>query len=73
MTEVVGKRWGFCHTLHHDGIDYGDHIEQITYLHILKMADQKEALHRATLQPHEAASPRGWNSVQVCASGAPRR
>jgi hypothetical protein len=24
MTDIVGKLWGFCHTLRHDGIDYGD-------------------------------------------------
>ncbi len=41
MTDIVGKLWGFCHTLRHDGIDYGDYIEQITYLLFLKMADEK--------------------------------
>jgi len=41
MTDVVSKIWGFCHTLRHDGIDYGDYIEQITYLLFLKMADEK--------------------------------
>lgn len=30
-----------CHTLRHDGIDYGDYIEQLTYLLFLKMADEK--------------------------------
>jgi len=42
MTDVANKLWGFCHTLRHDGIDYGDYIEQITYLLFLKMADEKE-------------------------------
>src|SRR5438094_846727 len=42
MTDVANKLWGFCHTLRHDGIDYGDYIEQITYLHFLKMANEKE-------------------------------
>lgn len=42
MTDVVNKLWGFCHTLRHDGIDYGDYIEQITYLLFLKMADEKD-------------------------------
>ncbi|WP_343395226.1 type I restriction-modification system subunit M N-terminal domain-containing protein [Candidatus Amarobacter glycogenicus] len=42
MTDVVQKLWGFCHTLRHDGIDYGDYIEQITYLLFLKMADERE-------------------------------
>jgi type I restriction enzyme M protein len=39
--DVVQKLWGFCHTLRHDGIDYGDYIEQITYLLFLKMADER--------------------------------
>ena len=42
MLDVVLKLWGFCHTLRHDGIDYGDYIEQITYLLFLKMAAEKE-------------------------------
>src|SRR5262249_52053738 len=41
MSDVASKLWGFCHTLRHDGIDYGDYIEQITYLLFLKMADEK--------------------------------
>ncbi|MEI9476568.1 MAG: class I SAM-dependent DNA methyltransferase [Deltaproteobacteria bacterium] len=41
MSDVVGKLWGFCHTLRHDGIDYGDYIEQLTYLLFLKMAHEK--------------------------------
>ncbi len=42
MSDVVNKLWGFCHTLRHDGVDYGDYIEQLTYLLFLKMADEKE-------------------------------
>src|SRR6202158_4895282 len=41
MTDIVQKLWGFCHTLRHDGIDYGDYIEQLTYLLFLKMADER--------------------------------
>lgn len=41
MSDVVSKLWGFCHTLRHDGIDYGDYIEQITFLLFLKMSDEK--------------------------------
>ncbi len=41
MIDVVQKLWGFCHTLRHDGIDYGDYIEQFTYLLFLKMADER--------------------------------
>ena len=42
MTDVVGKLWGFCNTLRHDGIDYGDYIEQITYLLFIKMAHERD-------------------------------
>ncbi|HEY3318937.1 MAG TPA: class I SAM-dependent DNA methyltransferase [Planctomycetota bacterium] len=42
MSDVVQKLWGFCHTLRHDGVDYGDYIEQITYLLFLKMADERD-------------------------------
>lgn len=42
MSDVAARLWGFCHTLRHDGIDYGDYIEQITYLLFLKMADEKD-------------------------------
>lgn len=41
MTDVVGKLWGFASTLRHDGVDYGDYIEQLTYLLFLKMADEQ--------------------------------
>jgi type I restriction enzyme M protein len=44
MSDVVQKLWGFCHTLRHDGVDYGDYIEQLTYLLFLKMADEKAAV-----------------------------
>jgi len=42
MTDVVAKLWGFCHKLRHDGIDYGDYVEQITFLLFLKMAEEKD-------------------------------
>lgn len=41
MTDVVGKLWGYCNVLRHDGMDYGDYIEQLTYLLFLKMADER--------------------------------
>jgi len=41
VSDIVQKLWGFCNTLRHDGIDYGDYIEQITYLLFLKMADER--------------------------------
>ena len=41
MSDIIGKLWGFCNTLRHDGINYGDYIEQLTYLLFLKLADEK--------------------------------
>ena len=42
MTEadLVKKLWGFCHLLRHDGISYGEYVEQLTYLLFLRMADE---------------------------------
>lgn len=39
--DVVKKLWGFCNTLRDDGINYGQYIEQLTYLLFLKIADEK--------------------------------
>ena len=41
MQDVTAKLWGFCNTLKHDGMHYGDYIEQLTYLLFLKLADEK--------------------------------
>ena len=41
MTDVVAKLWSYAGTLRHDGVDYGDYIEQLTYLLFLKMADEQ--------------------------------
>lgn len=56
MSDIVQKLWGFCHTLRHDGVDYGDYIEQLTYLLFLKMADERAV-----------AIPKGcdWNSLRT--------
>jgi type I restriction enzyme M protein len=56
MSDIVQKLWGFCHTLRHDGVDYGDYIEQLTYLLFLKMADEKSVM-----------IPKGcdWNSLKA--------
>jgi type I restriction enzyme M protein len=56
MSDIVQKLWGFCHTLRHDGVDYGDYIEQLTYLLFLKMADEKAV-----------AIPKGcdWNTLKA--------
>jgi type I restriction enzyme M protein len=43
QTNIVNKLWGFCHVLRHDGMDYGDYVEQLTYLLFLKMVEEKGA------------------------------
>lgn len=43
-TNIVNKLWGYCHVLRHDGMDYGDYVEQLTYLLFLKMAEEKSAV-----------------------------
>jgi type I restriction enzyme M protein len=60
MSDVVQKFWGFCHTLRHDGIDYGDYIEQITYLLFLKMADERGIDLSGILAEEDAAVDCSW-------------
>lgn len=59
MADIVNKLWGFCHTLRHDGVDYGDYIEQLTYLLFLKMADEKEI---------EIDKKYNWSSLKTLSS-----
>jgi type I restriction enzyme M protein len=40
--DVVQKIWGFCNVLKHDGVNYGDYIEQLTYLLFLKLSEEKD-------------------------------
>ena len=54
MSDIVNKLWGFCHTLRHDGIDYGDYIEQLTYLLFLKMAHEKRTFKSQRTAPGTA-------------------
>ena len=42
MADIVNELWDFCNYLRHDGITYGDYIEQLTYLLFLKMANEKD-------------------------------
>jgi type I restriction enzyme M protein len=53
VIDVVNKLWGFCNVLRHDGVDYGDYIEQLTYLLFIKMADERAVqLPEQTDWPH---------------------
>ncbi len=40
--DLVNKFWNFCHTLRHEGIDYSDYIEELTYLLFLKIAEERD-------------------------------
>ncbi|MCS3870689.1 type I restriction-modification system DNA methylase subunit [Chryseobacterium ginsenosidimutans] len=42
MTEaaIVSKIWNLANVMRHDGVGYGDYLEQITYLLFLKMVDE---------------------------------
>lgn len=55
QADIVNKLWGFCHILKHDGVDYGDYIEQLTYLLFLKMADERGA---------EIPKKYGWSTLK---------
>ena len=73
MSDVVQKLWGFCHTLRHDGVDYGDYIEQLTYLLFLKMADERDIdLSRVawTDEKGKHTTDCSWNSLES-RSGTP--
>lgn len=39
--DLVSVFWNFCHTLRHEGIDYSDYIEELTYLLFLKIAEER--------------------------------
>ena len=39
-TNIVSKVWGLCNPLRDDGVSYGDYLEQLTYLILLKMSDE---------------------------------
>jgi type I restriction enzyme M protein len=38
---LVQKLWNYCSILRDDGLSYGDYVEQLTYLLLLKMADEQ--------------------------------
>lgn len=39
QTQIVQKLWNYCNVLRDAGMNYGDYVEQLTYLLFLKMAD----------------------------------
>lgn len=43
----VQKAWNFCHTLRDDGVDFGDHLEQLTYPQNQSAAERKNRFRAA--------------------------
>ena len=37
---IISKVWGMCNPLRDNGVSYGDYLEQLTYLILLKMSDE---------------------------------
>ena len=37
---IVQRLWNYCNVLRDDGVSYGDYVEQLTYLLLLKMDDE---------------------------------
>jgi type I restriction enzyme M protein len=38
---IVSKLWNYCNVLRDDGMSYGDYVQQLTYLLLLKTANRK--------------------------------
>ncbi|MDA7949772.1 MAG: type I restriction-modification system subunit M [Hyphomicrobiaceae bacterium] len=38
---IVQKLWNYCDILRHDGVSYGDYVQQLTNILFLKMADEQ--------------------------------
>lgn len=51
--------WRYCHVLRHDGMDYGQYLDQITYLLFLKMWNEG---------PRESGIS-GWSRLQEAPTG----
>ena len=54
---LVQRLWNYCNVLRDDGMRYGDHVEQLTYLLFLKMADERSA---PRCRPSPGLVPMRW-------------
>ena len=43
---IVSKVWNYAHVLKNARVDYGDYVEQITYMPFLKLAAERGGLDR---------------------------
>ena len=41
---IVQKLWSYCNVLRDDGLSYQDYLEQLTFLLLLELADERAAL-----------------------------
>ena len=58
---IVQRLWNYCNLLRDDGMSYGDHVEQLTYLLFLKMAHERtQAPYN---QPSRIPQGYGWDSL----------
>ena len=59
---IVQKLWNYCNVLRDDGMSYGDHVEQLTYLLFLKMADERSQppYNQNASQPGMIPKAYGW-------------
>jgi hypothetical protein len=59
---IVQKLWNYCNILRNDGLSYQDYNEQLTFMLILKMADERQMLFadRALHIPREL----DWQSLE---------
>ena len=61
--QIVNKAWNYAHVVRDAGLSYMAHIEQITFLPSLKMADEhtRPAYGRKAIVPPEL----GWPSRRI--------
>ena len=57
---LVAKVWNYAYVLRDQGVSYGDHVEQITYLLFLKMDQERDQhLNEPSAVPEEWR----WNKL----------
>ncbi len=68
-TTLVQKLWNYCNILRDDGLSYGDHVEQLTFLLFLKMADElgKPPFRKPSALPND----NDWPSLLTRSRGRP--
>ena len=60
-TALVQKLWNYCNILRDDGLSYGDYVEQLTFLPVLKIADEQS--HPPFNKPSAILKEYAWPSL----------